>query len=356
VSRKTSETGWVVLTSKPARRRWLLGPAAACILAVLLASALACRRSAPQDPGKAGGLHPRVVVVLKFATHPALDETETGVVEAIEAAKQGSHIPRTIRVERLNANGSPQLAKQLAESASRPGVLLIVAIATPAAQAVAKTPSAIPIVYGAVADPEGAGILASGRATGIRNVGANIIEAALQFIRVAFPQAVELGTPYNPAEQNSVYVQSLLRVLAPRYGFVLVPAEVLDKTQVAGTVELLARKSDVLYSANDNTINAAAATVVAVTRSTKTPFVIGDLSTLKAGALAAVGLEYRQLGRDVGRMAVSVLQGVPLSDLPPRDPPAPQVWLNEETRQALGVTLPTAAQALVQHTLRGGGG
>ena len=295
---------------------------------------------------------PRLVVIIKFATHPALDETEAGLVEALETATT-TFPDLQIRTERLNANGSPQLAKQLAETASRPEVALIVAIATPAAQAVAPTPSSIPLLYGAVADPKGAGLFDTGRATGIRNVGENIIDAALGFIRTAFPQAKRLGTLYNPAEQNSAYVQGLVSRLAPKWGFTLFQTPVNDKSRVATAAEALAQKAEIIYSANDNTVNAAVASVVAVTRATKTPFFIGDLSTLHAGALGAIGLEYRSMGKDLGAMAVAILAGATLQSLPPRDAPPPEIWINDDTVTATGVKLPLAAQVQIKHHVKG---
>lgn len=289
----------------------------------------------------------RTVAIIKFVTHPALDETESGVTEAIKAAQQSNPELSNVRLEYYTADGNPQLAKQLAETVSRSDVVLIIAIATPAAQAVARTPSKIPMLYAAVADPEGSGILASGRASGIRNVGENIIDRAVSFIRTAFPTAKRIGTIFNPSEQNSVYVQSLLKSSASKYQFELVQTEVTDKTQVASATEDLAKRVDVLYSANDNTVNATIASVVNVTKATKTPFILGDLSTLKAGAFAAVGLEYAAMGRDVGGMAVALLKGAPLASIPPRNAPDPQIWVNQKTVTLLGITLDPNAKAMV---------
>jgi putative tryptophan/tyrosine transport system substrate-binding protein len=294
---------------------------------------------------------PRKVAVIKFTTHPALDETEAGIKEAFAAAQQIKPEMANVAVEYYNANGNPQLAKQLADNATGQNVALIIAIATPAAQAVARTPSNIPLVYGAVADPEGAGLLTTNRATGIRNVGENIIDRALNFIHTAYPGKKRLGTMFNPAEQNSVYVQSIIKKLAPKYEFELTQVEVRDATQVASSSESLASRVDIIYSANDNTVNAAAASAASVTQATKTPFFLGDLSTLKAGALASIGLEYRAMGRDVGNMAIDLLTGKPLSSLPPRDAPDPQIWVNKRTANILGFNLEGAAANMVNNTI-----
>jgi putative ABC transport system substrate-binding protein len=309
------------------------------LIFILVLLGATCGGGTSNSPGAKQQSSKRTIAVIKFTTHPALDETESGISEVITAAKESSPELANITLEYHNANGNPQFAKQLAETVTREDVVLIIAIATPAAQAVARTPSNIPLLYAAVADPEGAGILKSGRATGIRNVGENIIDSALMFTRNTFPKATRIGTIFNPAEQNSVYVQSLLKKLAPNHQFEIIQTEVTDKTQVAASSEDLAKRVDVIYSANDNTVNATVASIVNVTKATKTPFILGDLSTLKAGAFASVGLEYKAMGRDAGGMAVELLRGVPLSSVPPREPPQPQIWVNRKTADLLGIKL-----------------
>lgn len=320
-----------------------------CVLTLIftLVTATCTSKSGDQPP-------PRKVAIIKFTTHPALDETEAGIKEAFTAAQQSNPDLANVTLEYYNANGNPQLAKQLADTATGQNVALIIAIATPAAQAVARTPSNIPLIYVAVADPEGAGLLATGRATGIRNVGENIIDRALKFIHTAYPGKKRLGTMFNPAEQNSVYVQSIIKNLAPKYEFELVQIEVRDATQVASSAESLASRVDFIYSANDNTVNSAAVSAASVTQATKTPFFLGDLSTLKAGALASIGLEYRTMGRDAGNMAIDLLKGKPLNSLPPRNAPDPQIWVNKKTADILGFRVEGEAGKMVDNTIEGG--
>lgn len=287
------------------------------------------------------------MVIIKFVSHPALDATEEGLVAAVEQGTSSLPASSRPKIETYNANGSPQIAKQLAENADRRDVKVIVGIATPAAQAIARTPSDTPFVYVAVADPKGAGILETGRATGIANVGKHIIERALSFMRESFPQAKRLGTMYNPAEQNSQYVQAFISDLAPKFKFELLQKEVYDKTQVGAAAEALCNQVDLIYSANDNTVNASVASVVAVTLNKKVPFILGDLSTLEKGAFAAIGLEYRSMGEQAGTIAVSLLRGTPLSELPPRPAPEPAIWVNRPVLADLGLALPESAQRMV---------
>jgi len=130
------------------------------------------------------------IVVIKYATHPALNQLE----ESFTASIQGFASNNSLTIEHWNAGGSRQKAKQLAESASPSQVKLLVALATPAAQAVNDTPSPIPLLYGAVADPQGGGLTSSSRTAGIQNAGSNVVSTALQFLKATFPKVTNVGT------------------------------------------------------------------------------------------------------------------------------------------------------------------
>ena len=287
------------------------------------------------------------IAVIKFVTHPALDELENSFLNYLESAKKTNPKLAGLKIERYNANGSPQRAKELAEVSSRSDIKLIVAIATPAAQAVSKTPSKIPLLYGAVADPEGAGIIPSYRATGIQNAGPNIIEKTIMTIHTLFPTVRRIGTIYNPSEQNSAYVQKLIKQFTDSLNLELIQRTVTDPTQLSSMTEDLTSSADLIYSANDNTVNAGVATVVSVCNAKKKPFVIGDLSTLSKGPLMAVGLEYRSMGTQLGEMAEQILLGKPLSELPPQGPPDPQVWVNKDILADFGLQIPSEANSII---------
>lgn len=189
------------------------------------------------------------VIILKFATHPALDELENNFISSLK-----SRLSPDVDIKALNSNGNPVSAKQLADSATRTGIDLIVTLATPAAQAVAKTQSDIPLLYAAVANPEGAHVVLK-RSTGIQNAGSNIVRKALETIKALYPNVRRIGTIYNPTEQNSIFVQDLIKHQCDAMGLVLVQRTVSNPNQFQEIVEQLSTQIDVLYSANDNLVN-----------------------------------------------------------------------------------------------------
>jgi len=279
-----------------------------------------------------GGVSPGPqFAVLKFATHPALDELQDSFVSELTALRPD------IGITKFNANGDPASAKQLAELASRPGIDLIVSLATPASQAVAKTPSDIPFVYAAVADPEGSGVL-SARSTGIKNAGKSIIEEAIGAIKEFQPGVRRIGTIYNPAEQNSVYVQGLLKQVCEAESIILEQRTTSDPNQLAATVNQLAGFVDVIYCTNDNTVNKGAKTLAEACIAEKIPFIIGELSTVEKGALFGVGVEYTAMGKRLAALAIDALNQRNSGVLPPPEgPPPADLWINDTVAARLHI-------------------
>ncbi|MGV3753945.1 MAG: ABC transporter substrate-binding protein [Verrucomicrobiota bacterium] len=274
------------------------------------------------------------VIILKFATHPALDEIETNFVNSLTGTL------KNVKITTLNANGNPISAKQLAESATRPGVDLIVTLATPATQAVAKTPSSIPLLYAAVADPEGAGVALS-RSSGIQNASLDIIKKALTTITNLVPNAKRIGSIYNPTEQNSQYVQDLIKRACGEMNLILEQRAVSNPNHFPATVEQLRKEIDVLYCANDNLVNKGAHSIATTAAALKLPFVIGELSAVSKGAVAGIGVEYSSMGKHLGELAAKILTRKPNEPLPPREgPPAPQFWLNLPIADQIDLKVP----------------
>ncbi|MDR2117940.1 MAG: ABC transporter substrate-binding protein [Tannerellaceae bacterium] len=280
------------------------------------------------------------IAILKHITHPALDELEKAYIEQIESLlSQNDSLKNKYYIKKYNANGSSTSANTIAKSFEYKNVALILTIATPPAIEVANIPSDIPHVYGAVADPEGAKIIPSHRSTGIQNSGEAIIREALTFIQSVWGEKVKIGTIYNPKEQNSVYVQNLMKNICRELGVELKQAITETTSQLNGITNSLCKDVDIIYSANDNNINSGVSTITAVTSKYNKPFVIGDLSTLKDGALFAVGLKYSSMGIDLANMSYGILLNKSIESYPPQAAPKPEIWLNKKIAKELNFNL-----------------
>lgn len=290
------------------------------LLAIMLLAGAACQK-------KVG---PKVYVI-KYATHPALDEVEAAFADSLEG-----HVV----LIRLNAQGNRQRAKESAETATQAKASLIVTLGTPATQAAVNTASSIPILFGAVSDPDGAGIAASGRATGIKNVDIMIVREALKTIKAdLLPKLETLGTIYNSGEQNSVYVQGLLSEVCKEENVRLESRRITDSTQIASVTEELASGVDAIYSANDNMVNLGVSALAATSIAKKKLLVMGEVSTIEKGPAVTIGVNYRETGKTLASMALDILsaQGNPLP--PIKSAPTAEIWINEGSLKAVGISL-----------------
>lgn len=250
------------------------------------------------------------VAVTSIVEHPALDAVRDGVKEAL--AQAGYTEEKGLKWQYQTAQGNTAIAAQIARKfiGDRPDV--IVAIATPSAQAVVAATKDIPVVYSAVTDPVAAQLVPSVEASGTNVAGVSdrlSLERQIELIKKVVPDAKRVGMVYNPGEANSVVVVKAMRELLPEHGMSLVEATAARTVDVGAAARSLVGKVDVIYTNTDNNVVSAYEALVKVGMDAKVPLVASDTDSVVRGAIAAVGVNYRDLGEQTGRMVVRILKG-----------------------------------------------
>src|SRR5690606_37471618 len=158
------------------------------------------------------------------------------------------------------AQGNTAIATQIARKFVGDEPDVIVAIATPSAQAVVAATKTIPVVYSAVTDPVAAQLGPSLEASGTNVTGvSDRLELARQVevIKQLVPEARKVGMVYNPGEANSASVVEQLRELLPTMGLSLVEASAPRTVDVGAAARSLVGKVDVIYTNTDNNVVSA---------------------------------------------------------------------------------------------------
>src|SRR5699024_11194176 len=153
---------------------------------------------------------------------------------------------------------------------------VIVAIATPAAQAVVAATKTIPVVYSAVTDPVAAQLVSSMDASGTNVTGVSdalVLEKQVELIQKILPDAKRVGMVYNPGEANSVVVVERLRELLPKSGMSLVEATAARTVDVGAAARSLVGKVDVIYTNTDNNVVSAYEALVKVGNDAQIPLI-----------------------------------------------------------------------------------
>lgn len=282
----------------------------------------------------------KTVAVTSIVEHPALNSVRDGVKEALEAAgfKEGENL----KWEFQSAQGNPGTAATIARKFIGDKADVIVAIATPSAQAVVAATKDIPAVYSAVTDPVAAQLVKGWDASGTNVTGVSDLlelQKQIDLILQVVPNAKRVGMVYNPGEANSVVVVEGLKKLLVAQGLQLVEATAPRTVDITAAARNLVGKVDVIYTNTDNNVVSAYEALVKVATDAKIPLIASDTDSVKRGAIAAVGIDYKDLGRQTGVIVARILKGEKAGDIPSETSNKLQLFINPKAAKSQGVTL-----------------
>lgn len=281
------------------------------------------------------------VAVTAIVEHPALDAARDGIKEALAEAgyKEGENLKFVYE----SAQGNPGTAAQIARQFVGDAPTVIVPISTPSAQAVVAATRDIPVVFTAVSDPLGAQLVKDmekpgGNVTGLSDMSPVADHIAL--IKEITPNAKSIGFVYNSAEANSVSTLAALKAEAEKAGLTVVESVATKSAEVQGATRALVGRADVIYIPTDNTIVSAFEAAVGVAQEAKIPLFAGDTDSVSRGALAALGFNYFDVGKQTGEVVVRVLKGEKPGDIPVRVAAGTDLVINKAAAAKMGVTFP----------------
>lgn len=291
-------------------------------------------------PFGASAAEEKSVAVTAIVEHPALDAARDGVLDAL---KQAGYEPgKNLKWQYQSAQGNTGTAAQIARKFVGDQPDAIVGIATPSAQALVAATRSVPVVFTAVTDPVGAQLTPSWEASGTNVTGVSdvlALDKQIELIRQIVPEAKRIGMVYNPGEANSVVVVKAMQELLPTLGMTLVEASAPRSVDVGSAARSLIGKVDVIYTNTDNNVVSAYEALVKVGNDAKIPLIASDTDSVKRGAIAALGVDYRLLGEQTGRIVVRILNGEKPGDIQPQTSDRLQLFVNPGAAAKQGVTL-----------------
>lgn len=278
--------------------------------------------------------------ITQIVEHPALDACRKGVIDKLKELgyEEGKNVKYDIQIAQGNIATANQIAKKFIGDKKD----LIVAIATPTAQAVANLTKTTPIVISAITDPVGAKLVKSlekpgGNITGTTDMSPVKDQIAL-FERLKIP-VKRLGVIYNSGEANSRTLVEILKSVAKQKGIVVVEATVTNSSGVLMAAKSLVGKVDGIYIPTDNTVVSALESVLQVSYENKIPVITGDTDSVVRGALASLGMDYYKLGLQTGVIVGRILKGEKPANIPVETLKDLDLFINEATAQKLGIKI-----------------
>ncbi|MFK8183276.1 MAG: ABC transporter substrate-binding protein [Phormidesmis sp.] len=284
------------------------------------------------------------VAVTQIVEHPALDAVRKGVKDSL--AEAGYSEGESLRWEWQSAQGNPATAAQIASKYAGAQPDVIVAIATPTAQAAVAATKTTPVIFSAVTDPVGADLIQNaekpgGLVSGVSDLSP--IDQHMALIREVLPEAKTIGVIYGAGEANSVSLVELVKTEAPKQAFTAVKeVTVSASSEVDGAARSLVGSVDAIYVPTDNTVVSALESVIQVGQDNNLPVFVGDTDSVERGAIAGISFDYYDVGRQTGEMVTKVLKGSRVGDLPVEFVDVVQLFVNPAAAESMGVTLPAA--------------
>lgn len=291
--------------------------------------------------GEAEPTESNTIGISKIVAHPALDDIEEGIIERLQELGYTQ-----LEFDRQNANGEITTAASIANKFRADQVRLAVGIATPTAQALVNSIDEVPVVFSAVTDPVGAGIVESldagnGNVTGVSDL--TPVKEQIEFL-VEMAGIETLGHIYTSSEANAVTLANLAREACRELGIEFVEATVTNSSEVRPATQAIVGRVDGLYVSNDNTVVSALSSLVDVANGAGVPVMSADpTSAQDIDVLAAWGYDYKKMGRFTGEMIAEILEGADPNEMPVRfmtDPSDYDLVINLAVAEELGLTIP----------------
>lgn len=275
--------------------------------------------------------------IVQIVEHTSLDMIRESLVEELGA--KGLVDGQNVKIDYQNAQGDQSNLNSICKKFVGDGVDVIVAIATPSAQAAAAATSEIPIIFSAVTDPVAAKLVTNlekpeGNVTGTSD--AIPVDEVFELCQELTPEVKTFGFLYTTSEVNSQSVVEEAKALAPDYGYDYEEVAITNTSELKQAAYSLAGKVDAIYTPIDNSIASAMTVLSEVGKETKVPVYVGADSMVMDGAYATVGINYEDLGRQTGDMVAEVLNGKAIRDLPVATLDEFQKVINKTTAKAIG--------------------
>lgn len=318
------------------------------ISSLILASTLLVGCSVPVTPGDQGVNKPTAdkkqklkIGITQIVEHEALDAARNGFIDALKS--KGFVNGENIEIDFQNAQGDGPTAQTIAQNFVSQKKDLILAIATPTAQAAFNATKDIPILITAVTDPVVSGLAKAWEKSGTNVTGtsdAAPMEKQFDLMKKLVPNVKKVGILYNTSESNSEIQVEQAKKIASKFGVEIITSGVTSTNDISQSLDSLLEKIDVLYVPTDNLVVSAMPIISAKCIEKKKPVISAESGAVNKGALATEGIDYYKLGFQTGIAAVEVLNGKKPAEMPITTLQDTSLVINETTAGKLGITIP----------------
>ena len=157
------------------------------------------------------------------------------------------------------------------------------------------------------------------------------------------PDVKTFGLIYCTSEVNAVSAMESAKAFLDANGYSYVEKTVTNSGEVSmATQVVLDAGVDAIFVANDSVVQSAVEALVELANDAGVPTYACSATTVLSGCLATLAMSDVAIGEQTADIAVKVLAGTPVSEIPAVVVPADIVSVNADTLAALGLELPAS--------------
>lgn len=289
------------------------------------------------------------------------DASLNQIVENINArlAEIESEQGITINVKYDNCNADANVMNQIIANFAADNVDLMVGVATPVAMAMqsATEDSKTPVVFAAVSDPVGAGLVASLEEPGSNVTGSSDnldTNSVMNLIFAQNPDAKKIGLLYDIGQDSSTAAIEHAKAYLDDKGVEYVERTATTAEEVALAAQALVSDGvDAVFTPTDNTIMKAELAIYETFADAGIPHYTGADSFALNGAFLGYGVDYANLGRETADMIASILtEGKDPATTPVITFDNGTATVNTEICEKLGLDFDTVSEAFAPYCTR----
>lgn len=264
-----------------------------------------------------------------------------------------------VELDYQNAGEDEKKASDICKQFARDKVDMIVAVGAPAAKAASDAvgSSGVKVLFAGVNEPASAlGIKnLSKPERGITGVSDRVSgQKSVEFMQKIQPGLKSIGLLYNSEDTNAEAAAKAIQDYCRQAGIDTHVATALSADGAASAAQELCGQADVLFTPGDGMTAAAAGKIQEAAAQAKKPWLAGSDTLVQSGALASLGTDYEEVGNKAADMAVQIMVGTQVSQVPVHFFDSWQAWINQAALESFEGELPEELLSTANYVVRKG--
>ncbi len=285
------------------------------------------------------------VAIVQIIDNSAFTEMREGFIDQMRA---NGYSEKDMVFHIKDAQGDATVLNSIAQEVVNGDYDVLVAIATPAAQALVNLESEKPVFFISIMNPIGARLTSSltkpdKNSTGSSNEVPH--SKIFELSKNLTPEVKSYGLLYSPNEVNAVTVINEAKKYLNANNIPYQEAIIASAGEAQQAALSLADSVDAIFVPVDSIVQSAMASIAEVAIEAKLPLYSCSLTNIMSGAFATLATADSVLGSSVADMVTEYLNGALVADMPVAIVPATELFINADTAESINVSIPEELNA-----------